>query len=142
MGRAAGIDFGLARIGVALSDEGKRIASPLSTVTTEKSPEKTVLKVVALLESHAVDEVAIGFPYLLSGKAGSMGDEVNRFIELLKNHFTGEIVLVDERLVTVQVERAMREAKMRRKQRSQHVDVLSAVLILQTHLSQRSPLDD
>lgn len=142
MVRAAGIDFGLKRIGIALSDEGKRIASPLPTVTTEKSSEATVLKVVALLESHDVDEIAVGFPYQLNGKIGLMGDEVNHFVELLKRHFKGEIILIDERLVTVQVERAMREAKMRRKKRSQHVDALSAVVILQTYLSQRSPLDD
>lgn len=142
MARAAGLDFGLKRIGVALSDEGKRIASPFGVVACERSSEKTVLKVVALLEEHKVDAVAIGFPYQLSGRVGLMGDEVNHFVDLLKRHFSGEVALIDERLVTVQVERVMREAKMNRKKRSQHVDALSAVVILQTYLSQRAPLDD
>lgn len=142
MPRSLGVDFGLKRIGLALSDEGKRIAAPLPNLLAERTLEKTVDKLLLLIDERAVDEVVVGLPYRLSGERGEMADQVLRFVDLLKSRFSGSVVLVDERLVSVQADRVMKEGNLRRKKRSQLVDGLSAVIILQTHLSRNRPIDD
>lgn len=140
MSRSLGVDFGLKRIGLALSDEGKRIAAPLPNLLAERTLEKTVDKLLLLIDERAVDEVVVGLPCRLSGERGEMAELVVRFVDLLKSRFSGSVVLVDERLVSVQADRAMKEGNLRRKKRSQLVDGLSAVIILQTHLSSLRPL--
>jgi len=134
MSRSLGIDYGRARIGLALSDESKLIASPLDFLPAQRSMEKTIDGLMKVIEERGVDEVVIGLPIHLSGEKGEMALEVERFAELLGSRFSGPIHLVDERLVTVQVERAMKEGGLSRKKRSKKVDSLSAVLILQSHL--------
>jgi len=138
--RIASIDFGLARLGVALSDPSKIIASPLMTITAEKRSEQTAAKVIRELTLHqecnkyVLEEIIIGLPLLLSGKAGLLADEVKHFIELLKKLTSIPIKTWDERLTTVQAERSMREDNMSRRRRSKAVDTVSAVIILQSYL--------
>ena len=88
--RIVGIDFGMARIGVAISDVQKIIAMPLCTVQAERQTPLTVQKLVKELQQHAetnsysIEEVVFGMPYLMSGKKGSLADEVAHFIEIFK----------------------------------------------------------
>ena len=141
--RIVSLDYGLARIGVALSDERKIIASPLMTIQAEKKSEKTAVKVVHELQQHqdkllyTLEEIVIGLPLLLSGKSGHLADEVKHFIELLKKLTTVPIVTWDERLTTVQAEKALREGSMNRRQRSKVVDTVSAAILLQGYLDHR-----
>lgn len=132
--RIAAIDYGMARIGLALSDELQIIATPLITLTTEKTLEKTAAKVVQELSRHPVEEIIIGLPLLLSGKSGLLADEVRSFVEHLKKFTSIPIITWDERLTTVQAERAMRESSMTRRKRSQVVDTVAAVILLQSYL--------
>lgn len=141
--RIVGIDFGLARIGVSLSDESKIIATPLMTVTAEKKSEATALKLIKTLQEHAekhgyaIEEIVIGMPLLMSGKKGSLADEVVHFVSILKEHLTVPIITWDERLTTVQAERSLRESSLTRKRRSDVVDSVAAILILQSYLDSR-----
>lgn len=138
--RIAALDYGMARIGVALSDETKTIAAPLKTLTTEKQLERTATKLVNELNLHQKDnrytleEIIIGLPLMLSGKSGLLADEVKTFVELLRKKIDIPVTTWDERLTTVQAERAMRESTMTRKQRSKLVDTVSAVILLQSYL--------
>jgi len=142
-GRIVGIDYGLTRIGLSLSDECKIIATPLITFVADKKSEKTVLKLVAELNSHAeknryrIEEIIIGLPLLMSGKKGFLADEVLHFIELLRQNISVPIITWDERLSSVQADRALREGNMSRKKRSQSVDSVAAIIILQSYLNSR-----
>lgn len=142
-GRIVGIDFGMARIGMAISDETQIIASPVATVTTEKKSELTVQKVVAELDALTAKhkcpllEIVVGMPLMMSGKMGFLSDEVTHFVELLRKAVTIPVITWDERLSTVQAERTMREANMNRKQRSKVIDVVAAVIILQSYLDSK-----
>jgi putative Holliday junction resolvase len=139
-GRIAGLDFGIARIGVAISDERKIIAMPLSTLKTEKTTELTVEKLAKELEKHQFDnhylleEIVIGLPLMMSGKTGFLADEVKHFVEKLKAVVSCPIVTWDERLTSMQAERSLREGTLSRKQRAKKVDVVAAVIILQNYL--------
>lgn len=138
--RFIGVDYGMARIGLSVSDESKLIAMPLTVLTAEKRSEKTVAKFLQELERHQKEKdyliaaIVIGMPFLMSGKIGFLADEVKNFIALLQKATPIPIVTWDERLTSVQAERALRESGFTRKQRAQYVDTVAAVIILQNYL--------
>lgn len=142
--RIISIDFGMARLGVAISDEQKIIAMPLMTVHVEFKTEHTIAKLLAEIEKHqqanryTVEVFVVGMPYLMSGKLGLLADETNNFVAKLKEATTIPIITWDERLTTVMAERSMREGTMSRKKRSKIVDKVAAVIILQNYLDSRT----
>ncbi len=138
--RIIGLDYGLARIGVALSDERKIIATGSVTIAAEKKAEATAQKIGAELNKLAeaqkftIEKIVLGFPLKMDGTRGLQADEVADFAELLKQVLQCEIVLWDERLTTVQADRSLREGNLTRKQRAKQMDKVAAVLILQSYL--------
>lgn len=138
--RTIGIDFGLARLGIAVSDETKIIAMSLETMTAEKKAEYTVAKLFKQLAQHQkenryeIDTIVIGLPLMMSGKQGHLADEVQHFVGLLSQAFSIPIVKWDERLTSVQADRSLREGNLSRKKRAQKSDAVAAVIILQNYL--------
>lgn len=141
--RTIGIDFGMARIGLSISDERKIIATPLLTLSVEKKTEQTILKLLEEIKKYQesnrceVDALIVGLPLMMSGKRGLLADEVLHFVALLRQATTIPVITWDERLTTVQAERSMRESRMTRKKRSQVVDTVAAVIILQNYLDHK-----
>lgn len=141
--RIIAIDYGMARIGLAVSDVTKLIATPMTTLKAEKKSDQTVAKLVSTLQEHektygySIESIVIGFPLLMSGKKGLLADEVTHFVELLKAAILLPIVTWDERLTSVQADRFLREGNLSRKKRSQKVDSVAAVIILQNYLDFR-----
>lgn len=134
MPRILSIDYGLARIGLALSDPNKIIASPLKTLQAEKKLEQRALAVAQEIKCHDIETVVVGLPLHMDGSKGSQADEVEEFIRHLETHLSLPIVRWDERLTSVQAERTLRQGEMRRKKRSKVIDQVAAVLILQSYL--------
>ncbi|MGE0198677.1 MAG: Holliday junction resolvase RuvX [Simkaniaceae bacterium] len=132
MGRILGIDFGMKRIGLALSDPSKIIASPLKSLQAGKSLEQTADLI--LLELTGVESIVLGLPLLLSGKDSETTETVRKFAAILEAKSQLPLILWDERLTTTQVEKILKEGNMRRKKRAQHLDTMSATLILQSYL--------
>ncbi len=138
--RIIGLDYGMARIGIAFSDETQTIASSLTTLKTDKKAEKTMLNLVEQLDQHqvlyqyAIEEIVIGLPLMMNGKIGLLADEVKYFAELIKNHTLLPVILWDERLTSVQADRSMREGSLTRKRRAQNADSVAALIILQSYL--------
>lgn len=138
--RILGIDFGLARIGLALSDERQTIALTVGRIDASKKMDVTVNIVIAALQKTEKDynciipEIVVGFPLMMNGTVGFLADEVKHFAKLL-GELTGlPIIFWDERLTSVQAERALKEGGMSRKKRTKHVDNVAAMLILQNYL--------
>lgn len=142
--RIASIDYGQARIGIAISDANKIIAMPSATVYAEKKSEDTIAKLVETLKKgeeegdYLIEEIVVGLPLLMSGKKGLIADEVLHFIELLKGAIAVPVYTWDERLTSVQAERSLREGNMSRKKRVAHMDKVAAVIILQNYLDHRT----
>lgn len=138
--RLVGIDFGMSRLGLAISDERQIIASPFQTIQAEKKAEQTVAKVAAALldlqKSYGceIEKIIVGMPLMMSGRTGFLADEVNHFVKLLSEAIAIPIQTWDERLTTVQAERSLRESNLSRKKRSKVVDIVSAAIILQSYL--------
>lgn len=142
--RILGIDYGMARLGLALSDETKIIASSLETLKAERKVDYTVAKLLEIIQHICetkkcdIEEIIVGLPLMMSGRTGFLADEVKHFVSLLSQATTIPVKTWDERLTTVQAERSLREGNFSRKKRSQHVDAVAAVIILQSYLGSRS----
>ncbi|MDN3508427.1 MAG: Holliday junction resolvase RuvX [Candidatus Neptunochlamydia sp.] len=136
MGRVVGIDFGMKRIGLARSDPMKMIAFPLKTISAGKNLEETADLVLKELED--VETIVLGLPILLSGKDSDTTTMVRKFAETLEKKSGLPLILWDERLTSKQVEKLMTEGQVSRKNRSSHVDTMSATLILQNYLDGNS----
>lgn len=138
--RTMSLDYGMARIGVAVSDPTKTLASPWKTILASKKSAETVKTVIAeikAIEAHhgcEIDLIVIGLPLMMSGKSGLIADEVKHFKEALEQVQSIPVVLWDERLTTVQAERSLMESSLSRKKRSQKVDSIAAIIILQNYL--------
>jgi putative holliday junction resolvase len=142
--RILGIDFGMKRIGLALSDETKILATPLKTFQASKKMEETVKNLSDELVQHQKDfkyelkEIVVGFPLKMTGSMSLISDEVSHFVELLKNSMNIPIIKWDERLTSVLAERALMEGSYTRKKRTEKLDQISAVIILQNYLDSKN----
>ena len=135
MSRIAGIDFGRARIGLAVSDERRIIAQPLETIRVAKNPLETAQKIASALSRYSnVTEIVIGLPLLLNGQEGDMAKEVKAFAKVLEQVIPLPIHFWDERLTSAGVERMLTDLDVSRKKRAALSDALAAVSILQNYL--------
>ena len=131
-GRVLGLDLGDARIGVAISDDRRRIAVPLGTVRTGAPAD--VKAIADLVHGHGVTVVVIGHPLHLSGEAGERAHHAERFAEALDAFLDVPVLLQDERLSSVEADRALREAGASGRERRRTVDRSAATVILQAWL--------
>jgi len=131
-GRVLGLDLGDARIGVAISDDGRRMAVPRGTVRT--GAPAAVRAIAELVAEHDVPLAVVGHPLMMSGQAGERAHLAERFAEALGAILPVEVSLQDERLSTAEAERALREAGASGRDRRQSVDRSAATVILQAWL--------
>lgn len=131
-GRVLGLDLGDARIGVAISDDRRRIAVPLGTLRTGAPGD--VKAIADLVHGHDVTLVVIGHPLHLSGEAGERAHHAERFAEALDAFLDVPVLLQDERLSSIQADRALREAGASGRERRRTVDRSAATVILQAWL--------
>jgi putative Holliday junction resolvase len=131
-GRVLGLDLGDARIGVAISDDDRRLAVPLGTVRTGAPAD--LKAIAALVDEHVVTTVVVGHPLLLSGERGDRAHHAERFADALRAVVGVTIVLQDERLSTAEAERALRDAGASGLDRRRAVDRSAATVILQSWL--------
>ncbi len=127
------LDVGGRRIGVALSDPTRVLASPLTTLRAE--PRARVLaEIAALAQRHEVSDVVVGLPLTLSGEIGPQARLVQEFAKELAQALPVPVHLFDERLTTVAAERMMVDLGMRPEQRKARIDEVAASIILQDFL--------
>jgi len=131
-GRVLGLDLGDARIGVAISDDRRRIAVPLGTVRTGAPAD--VKAIADLVHEHGVTLVVIGHPLHLSGEAGERAHHAERFAAALEAFLDVPVLLQDERLSSVEADRALRGAGASGRERRRTVDRSAATVILQAWL--------
>lgn len=137
-GRVMALDVGERRIGIALSDPTRVLASPLTTIHAIPRP-RTIERIAALIAQHEVAELVIGLPLTMSGERGTQAQRVDGFADELRQVVTLPIHFLDERLTTVAAERLMVDLGLRPEQRRARIDEVAASIILQDFLdAQRS----
>jgi putative Holliday junction resolvase len=133
-GRLLGLDVGSTTIGLAVSDLGQRVATPLRTLKRSKFATDAAA-LLALVDAERAAGLVIGLPLNMNGTEGPRVQSVRQFARNLKGLQPDlPMVFWDERLSTMAAERAMLEADLSRAKRAERVDAVAAGLILQGYL--------
>ena len=139
--RLMGLDLGTKTIGLALSDVGRRIASPLETILRTKfTPDAA--RLAALCGQHGVGGLVIGLPLNMDGTEGPRVQSTRSFVRNLGPILPLPVLHYDERLSTAAVNRMLIGADTSRARRAQLVDKLAAAYILQGCLDAMRGLRD
>jgi len=132
-GRVLGLDLGDVRIGVAISDPGRRLAVPLGTVQVGRPPGE-MRAVADLVREHDVSLVVIGEPVSMDGVRRERATHAANFAQALRAVLAVPVALHDERLSTVEAERSLRGAGVDGRRRRSVIDAAAAQVILQAWL--------
>ncbi len=138
--RTLGIDWGVKRLGLALSDLTGAVASPLKTIT-RKGNRADIREITELTGQHEVERIVVGIPLNMDGRAGESAGRVTKFSKMLEEAVDVPVILVDERYSSQAAERAMLEADLSRKKRREKRDGVAAAWFLQAYLDSQ-PDDD
>ena len=135
MAKILGLDLGSRTCGVAISDISGFLARIYETIRFSDDDYDTCLKrVVEICEKENVNDIVLGLPKHMNGDVGIRGQiSIDFKAKLLAKH-PFNVILWDERLTSVAVNRAMIDGNMRREFRKEHKDELAAVVILQGYL--------
>jgi|TARA_Y100000389_G_scaffold43497_1_gene38127 putative Holliday junction resolvase len=135
MNRIIGIDFGLSKVGIAISDPSGIISMPLETIRYKNQKELVeVLKKIALEKN--VKTLVIGYPLNMNYKENNMTEIIDKFKIVMENN-DFEIHLEDERLSSQYAKKIMIQQDIKTGKNKEMVDVLSASIILQTYLDRK-----
>lgn len=132
-GRVLALDVGEVRVGVALSDPMGWTAQPYGFLA--RRPQRAFLAAVrAIVDTRDVVRVVVGLPLLLSGEKGARALDAEAVAAALEEALGLPVETWDERLTTVQAERALREGSVRGAERRRKVDAIAAAVLLQSYL--------
>ncbi len=131
--RLMGIDFGDARVGIALSDPLGIMAQGYGTLKNDGT-DQLYEDILAIIREKEVTKIVVGLPKNMDNSEGFRSQATKEFVEKLKSYTDAEIVFSDERLTTVSAHGFLSEMNVRGKKRKGAVDTLSAALILETYM--------
>ena len=131
-----GLDLGSKTLGLSISDRTGLIASSLEVIRYSTYDE-LLNKLEHVINDRKVDALVLGNPLNLDGSLSKRSDETFKFMELLKEKFSIDVYLQDERLSTVEAERMLINNNTSRKNRKKVIDKIAATIILQTFLDRR-----
>jgi putative holliday junction resolvase len=129
--RILGVDFGRARIGIAVSDELGMLAHPVKTIPASREAAKQIDEIA---REKDVERVVIGLPRHMNGSVGESAGEALAFAEELRKLLPCEVVTWDERLTTMAANRALRDTGRKTRDSRNVVDQVAAQMILQGYL--------
>tara|TARA_B100000902_G_scaffold371298_1_gene397196 strand:+ start:85 stop:504 length:420 start_codon:yes stop_codon:yes gene_type:complete len=135
MGRVLGLDYGDSRIGLALSDPLKMIASPLKTISN-KSSEFIKKNLSDLIIENDIELIVVSLPISLKGKETKQTKKVKLFIKQI-NCFTIPIFTQDERLSSISAKKSLMIQKIKTGHNKQLIDSTAAAIFLQQFLDIR-----
>lgn len=134
--RTLGIDYGAARVGIAITDQLNITAQGLETINHNGNDKILLAKLDEILKQYNIDTIVVGMPIHMNGDKGIRAEITEEFIHKLKCKYNKiKIVSVDERLTTVQAHRTMNDLEINKKRKRQLVDTISAVYILETYMN-------
>lgn len=131
--RYLGLDLGTKTLGIAISDTLGMLANPLKTIRYS-TYEELLVELKHLLAEYEIAEIALGLPKNMDGSSGFAAERSLEFKELLEGEIDVPVVLIDERLSTVEAEKYLLDADMSRAKRKTHIDAVAASVILNTYL--------
>ena len=138
--RILGLDYGSKTVGVAISDPLGITAQGVETIwrKLENHLRQTLARIEELISEYQVERIVLGYPKNMNNTIGERAQKSLEFKEMLERRTGLEVIMWDERLTTVEANRTLMEASVRRENRKQYLDQLAAVFILQGYLDSLS----
>lgn len=143
--RTLAIDLGTRRVGLAMSDEGGRFATPLDILQVS-SPEDAAKQILQIIRKEGIEQIVLGLPLNMDDSMGPMGKQAIAWGGKLQAMSGLKVLFVDERLSSFEAEQQLIDRKrggekITRKQKKERLDALAACHFLQAYLDGRiSPI--
>ena len=116
--RIMGIDYGEARVGIAVSDELKITAQGLETINYNGKDKKLLARLDEIIKEFGIDTIVVGMPMLLNGDKATRAEITEKFIHKLKCKYNKiKIATIDERLTTIQAHKTMNDLEINKKKK-------------------------
>ena len=137
--RIMGLDYGSRKVGVAISDELFMTAQAKEIIRRkeENKLRRTLARIEELILEYDIREIVLGLPLHMDSSVGVRAEISMDFKDKLERRTGIPVVLLDERLTTVEADEIMDELGIRGKERKDYVDMIAAKVILQDYLNQR-----
>lgn len=137
--RIMGLDYGSRTVGVAISDELFMTAQAKEIIRRkeENKLRRTLARIEELILEYDIREIVLGLPLHMDSSVGVRAEISMEFKDKLERRTGIPVVLLDERLTTVEADEIMDELGIRGKERKDYVDMIAAKVILQDYLNQR-----
>ena len=138
--RILGIDYGEARVGIAITDALNITAQGLETIQRNGSDRIVLKRLDEIFEKYnnEIDTIVVGMPLHMNGDVSERAIETQKFIHKLKCKYNKvKIETVDERLTTVEAHRTMNFLDVDKHKKKNIVDTISAVYILETYINKK-----
>jgi putative holliday junction resolvase len=139
--RTLAIDLGTRRVGLALSDEGARFATPYEVLTIS-SPDQATATILPILQREGVRRIVVGLPLNMDGSFGPAAQSTLRWARDLAEKAGMPLILIDERLTSFDAEQQLTDRKragekLTRKRKKEQLDAIAAATFLQDFLDGR-----
>jgi putative Holliday junction resolvase len=132
-----GIDAGERRVGLALSDELRLLASPLVVLDRQAGTTTVLDSIAGVARREQVVQVVVGLPLNADGSAGRQARRAERFAQLVERVTSLPVALWDERLTTHEAEAILRAQGRNMRRSKAHLDAVAAAVILQDYLDRQ-----
>ena len=134
--RILGIDYGEARVGIAITDQLNITVQGLETIQRNGSDKVILRRLDEIFEKYEVDTIVVGMPLNMNGTMSERAKITEQFVHKLKCKYNKmEIHPIDERLTTVEAHKTMNFLEVNKNKKKNIVDTISAVYILETYLN-------
>ena len=132
--RTLALDYGEARIGVAISDPDGLLAQPLETIATRPGDAGALARIAELVKTREVEQIVIGLPLHMDGRRGPEVERTRAFGERVRGLTGVPVEYLDERWTSREAAAALDAAGVSRKKQRGRVDAIAAALLLRTFL--------
>lgn len=135
MSRVLGIDYGEARVGIAITDALNITVQGLETIERNQSDKVILKRLDEIFAMYDVDTLVIGMPYHMNGTKSQRAEITEQFIHKLRCKYPKKkIEIMDERLTTVEAHKTMNMLEVNKKKKRSIVDTISAEYILEAYM--------
>lgn len=134
MGKILGIDYGDARVGLAITDALKITAQPMDTLEIHGDSNLLIEKIKQIMNENKLETVVIGYPRHLNGDVSETAKKIDNVIVKIQE-LGLNVVKWDERLTTVMAHKTMRDLGIKQKDKKIHADRLAAMYILEDYIN-------
>ena len=135
--RTLGLDYGSKTVGVAVTDPLGLTAQGVEIIRRQKENHlrKTYQRIKELCEQYDVEKIVLGLPLNMDDTMGDRAEKTLEFKNELERRLSVPVLLVDERLTTVEAIEIMDDAGIKVSEREKYVDMIAATIILQDYMN-------